>query len=69
MFKGSKQSSFRGNRISVGRVKGREMIRREKISKARLHLLLSQLRKKGEMRCRPVVRKVFFAEIRFLEEK
>ena len=42
------------------------MVRRKKISQARFNNLLSQLRKKGDMRFRRTkVREVFFVELDF----
>jgi hypothetical protein len=45
------------------------MIRKEKISKARFNILLSQLRMKGEMKYTSVVTYVFLIDSRLREKR
>jgi hypothetical protein len=59
MVMDSKQSSSSGMRFSEGRLKGIDMIKREK-SQWRFDNLLNQLRKIVQMGYRPIAKEVFF---------
>ena len=57
------------NTISVGAVVSSQLVVDLKISMTRFDDWLSQFRKKGVIRYRPIVREVFFAKIGLIEKR